>query len=61
MLTLGLAITSPASAALLQFELTGSRQASFQIDTDTIPDTFSFGFIRLLTSCTVSSSFRPEL
>jgi hypothetical protein len=38
---LGLALASPASAALLQFELTGSRQASFQIDTNTIPDTLS--------------------
>jgi hypothetical protein len=29
---------SPASAALLNFELTGSHQASFQIDTDTVPN-----------------------
>jgi PEP-CTERM motif len=40
-LALGLALAPPASAALLQFELTGSRQASLQIDTNTIPDTFS--------------------
>ena len=40
-LALGLALASPASAALLQFELTGSRQASFQIDTNAIPDSFS--------------------
>jgi PEP-CTERM motif len=40
-LALGLALATPASAELLQFELTGSRQASFQIDTDMIPDTFS--------------------
>lgn len=40
-LTLGIAAASPASAALLQFELTGSKQASFQIDTSTIPDSYS--------------------
>jgi hypothetical protein len=32
---------SPASAALLNFELTGSHQASFQIDTETMPNFFS--------------------
>lgn len=32
---------SPASAALLNFELTGSHQASFQIDTETTPNFFS--------------------
>jgi hypothetical protein len=32
---------SPASAALLNFELTGSHQASFQIDTETVPNFFS--------------------
>lgn len=32
---------SPASAALLNFELTGFHQASFQIDTETTPDFFS--------------------
>jgi hypothetical protein len=32
---------SPASAALLNFELAGSHQASFQIDTETAPDFFS--------------------
>ena len=41
MLALVVALSSPASATLLQFDLTGSRQASFQIDTATIPDTFS--------------------
>jgi hypothetical protein len=33
--------TSPASASLLNFELTGSHQASFQIDTETMPNFFS--------------------
>ena len=37
----GLALTSPAGAALLQFDLTGSRQASFQIDSGAIPDSYS--------------------
>jgi hypothetical protein len=32
---------SPASATLLNFELTGSHQASFQIDTETVPNFFS--------------------
>jgi hypothetical protein len=32
---------SPASATLLNFELTGSHQASFQIDTETTPNFFS--------------------
>ena len=32
---LGFALAEPASAELLQFELTGSRQASFEIDTST--------------------------
>ena len=45
MLALGVALASPASATLLQFDFTGSRQASFKIDTDTIPDTFSSSFI----------------
>src|ERR1700761_2377050 len=40
-LSVGLALAPPASAALLQFELTGSRQASFEINTSTIPDSFS--------------------
>jgi hypothetical protein len=40
-LAIGLAVTSPAAAALLQFDLTGSRQASFQLNTDVMPDTFS--------------------
>lgn len=35
---LGFALAQPASAELLQFELTGSRQASFQIDINTSPD-----------------------
>jgi len=34
-------LASPASATLLNFELTGSHQASFQIDTDTVPNFFS--------------------
>lgn len=32
---------SPACATLLNFELTGSHQASFQIDTETVPNFFS--------------------
>jgi PEP-CTERM motif len=40
-LAIGLALASPAKAELLQFELTGSRQASFQLNTDAIPDSFS--------------------
>jgi hypothetical protein len=38
---LAVMVASPASAALLNFQLTGSQQASFQIDTETIPDFFS--------------------
>ena len=34
-------LASPASAALLNFQLTGSHQANFQIDTETTPDFFS--------------------
>jgi hypothetical protein len=34
-------LASPASAALLNFQLTGSHQATFQIDTETSPDFFS--------------------
>jgi hypothetical protein len=34
---MGLAVASPAGASLLQFNLTGSRQASFQLNTDAIP------------------------
>jgi hypothetical protein len=34
-------IACPAQASLLDFELTGSRTASFKIDTDTTPDKFS--------------------
>jgi PEP-CTERM motif len=41
MLVLGLGLAPPVNAELLQFNLTGSRQASFQINTDTIPNTFS--------------------
>jgi hypothetical protein len=40
-LALGLALTSPAGAELLQFNLTGSKQASFELNTDSIPDSFS--------------------
>ena len=35
---LAAALASPASAALLNFQLTGSHQASFQIDTETVPN-----------------------
>ena len=38
---LAAACASPASAALLNFELSGSQQATFQIDTETVPDKFS--------------------
>lgn len=34
-------LASPASAALLNFQLTGSQQATFQIDTETSPNFFS--------------------
>jgi hypothetical protein len=44
MLTLGASFASPADAALINFELTGSRQASFQIDTSRAPDTSSASF-----------------
>ena len=40
-LAIGLALTSPAGATLLQFDLTGSRQASFQLNTDAMPDSSS--------------------
>jgi hypothetical protein len=40
-LAFAVTIAAPANAALLQFDLTGSRQASFQIDTDTIPNSYS--------------------
>jgi hypothetical protein len=40
-LAIGLALTSPAGATLLQFYLTGSRQASFQLNTDAMPDSSS--------------------
>jgi hypothetical protein len=40
-LAMGLAAASPAAASLLQFDLTGSRQASFQLNTDAIPDSSS--------------------
>jgi hypothetical protein len=40
-LVMGLALASPARAELLQFNLTGSRQASFELNTDAIPDSFS--------------------
>ena len=38
---LAASVASPASAALLNFQLTGSQQASFQIDTETVPSFFS--------------------
>jgi hypothetical protein len=38
---LAVMVASPASAALLNFQLTGSQQASFQIDTETAPNFFS--------------------
>jgi hypothetical protein len=44
-LAMGLALASPARATLLQFDLTGSRQASFEINTDAIPNSFSSSFI----------------
>jgi len=34
-------LASPANAALLSFQLTGSHQANFQIDTETVPVFFS--------------------
>lgn len=40
-----LALAPSADAALINFELTGSRQASFQIDTSRPPDTSSSSFI----------------
>ncbi|MCW6512965.1 hypothetical protein [Lichenifustis flavocetrariae] len=36
---------SPAQAALLNFDLTGSRNASFQLDSNPTPDVFSSSFI----------------
>jgi PEP-CTERM motif len=44
-LTIGLALASPARAELLQFNLTGSKQASFKLNTETIPDRFSSSFL----------------
>ena len=44
MVALGVTLAPPAHAALIDFELTGSRQASFQIDTSHIPDTSSASF-----------------
>jgi len=38
---LAVMVASPASAALLNFQLTGSQQASFQIDTETAPNFFN--------------------
>jgi len=38
---LAAALASPASASLLNFQLSGSQQATFQIDTETVPDLFS--------------------
>jgi PEP-CTERM motif len=38
---LAAALASPASAALLNFQLSGSQQATFQIDTETVPNKFS--------------------
>ena len=38
---LAVMVASPTSATLLNFELTGSHQASFQIDTETMPSSFS--------------------
>jgi PEP-CTERM motif len=40
-----IAMATPANASLLSFELVGSRQASFTIDTETAPDFFSSSFI----------------
>ena len=34
-------VASPASASLITFKLTGSQQATFQIDTETVPSSFS--------------------
>ncbi|MCW6511291.1 hypothetical protein [Lichenifustis flavocetrariae] len=36
---------SPAQAALLNFDLTGSRNASFQLDSNPTPDMFSSSFV----------------
>ena len=41
MAALAVTIASPAEAKLINFEVTGSRQASFQINTDNPPDTSS--------------------
>src|SRR6185312_6500901 len=38
---LAIMAASPASATLLNFQLTGSHQATFQIDAETVPDFFS--------------------
>jgi hypothetical protein len=38
---LAAAFVSPASAALLNFQLSGSQQATFQLDTETVPNFFS--------------------
>jgi hypothetical protein len=40
-----IAAATPASATLLSFDLSGSRQASFVLDTETIPDFSSSSFI----------------
>jgi hypothetical protein len=44
-LAFGVALSSPASATIYDFELTGSRQASFEINSVTIPDFSSSSFL----------------
>ncbi|WP_294536524.1 PEP-CTERM sorting domain-containing protein [uncultured Rhodoblastus sp.] len=44
MLALGATLAPSAHAALIDFKLTGSRQASFQIDSSRIPDTSNASF-----------------
>jgi hypothetical protein len=41
----GLASAAPVRAEVLEFNLTGSKQASFQINTDTTPDIVDSSFL----------------